>query len=75
VHIPRHGDGDPTLLIEVFLESPGPNPLAGGKVFEQRAIEYRVRAAHYTLPLSVERAVRHCDDSSARKASSMLRIL
>jgi hypothetical protein len=39
--IPWYGDGDPGLLIEEFLESPGPDNLTRSKVFEPCAIEHR----------------------------------
>src|SRR5829696_2329474 len=45
VHVPWYGDGDPGLLIEAFLESPGPDPLTRSKVFEPCATEHRVYAA------------------------------
>jgi hypothetical protein len=50
VHIFWYWDGDPTFLIETFLESPGLDPLTRGEVFEPRAFEHRVRAAPYVPP-------------------------
>src|SRR5215211_8361478 len=69
VHVPWHGDGDPTFLLEAFLESPYPDPLTRREVFEPCPIEHRAHSAPTSR--AAERALLHCGDRSESCMSSI----